>query len=80
LAEGVNPSASAMTVTQVTSTAKQYGNYAELSDQLFDMGVDNLMAELSPAMGQNGGESVEQIIVNAIDAGTNVIFTRLPPF
>lgn len=72
--DGVAPTQTGMSVTEVTATVSQYGNYAQISDQLYYMGIDDLLAEGTLAMGQNAGESVDSIIATALGNGTNVIY------
>lgn len=72
--EGIAPASTGMSVTEVTATVSQYGNFATITDQLYTMGIDDLLAEGSLAMGQNGGESVDSIISTALGNSTNVIY------
>lgn len=74
LIDGVTPTTAPISMTEVTATVSEYGNYCALSDNLLKMGIDKLMPELSNALGQNGGESIEQVIMNTIQAGTTVIY------
>lgn len=74
ITEGVAPASTGMSVTEVTATVSQYGNFATISDQLYYMGIDDLLAEGSLAMGQNGGESVDSVIATALGNGTNIVY------
>lgn len=70
LTEGVPPSASTFTVSEVTATVSPYGNYVSLTDMLAIFSVDKTMMELTQLLGQNGGESIEAVTSNALSATT----------
>lgn len=72
--EGIAPASQAMQVTEVTASVSQYGNFATISDQLYYMGIDDLLAEGSLNMGQNGGESIDSVIATALGNSTNVVY------
>lgn len=74
ITEGVAPASAGMSVTEVTATVSQYGNFATITDQLYWMGIDDLLAEGSTAMGQNGGESIDSVIGTALGNGTNIVY------
>lgn len=74
LTEGVTPTASALNMTEVTGTVNQYGNYVSISDAVNLMAIDDVMMEATDVLGQNGGESIDAVIRNVIQAGTSVIY------
>jgi N4-gp56 family major capsid protein len=74
LTESITPTASVITISEVTNTAKQFGNYVSISDQLADLAVDRLMNESVTALTQNAGETVESIVSNVLATGSNVAF------
>lgn len=74
LTEGVTPTADAISSTEVTKTVAQYGNYVEVSDQLDMMGIDPVISEMTEVLGENGGQSIEEIIRAELVTGTNVIY------
>ena len=76
LTEGVTPSASTTTVTDVTATLAQYGQHVQITDVIMDTHEDPTLAELSAALGQTAGEAQEMIIWNAIKAGTQVQYSN----
>lgn len=74
LQESATPAGTNLSVTEVVVTVQEYGNYVTVSDALDLMAIDKVMTEASDVLGQNGGESVEAIIRNTLQAGTNVIY------
>ena len=74
LVEGVTPVATAISQTEVTASVAHYGAFVEVSDQLDMLAVDPVIAEMTPILGQHGGESVESIIQDVIEAGTSVMY------
>lgn len=74
LTEGVTPSATALSMTEVTATVAQYGGYGEVSDMLDLTGIDPVILEATDVFGQQAGESVETLTVNVMKAGTSVLY------
>ena len=74
LAEGQNPNEVPASISEITCTLNEYGNFTKYSSALAKMGIDKVVAEFVPAFGQNGGESVDAIIATIATAGTSVIF------
>jgi N4-gp56 family major capsid protein len=74
LSEGSTPTASALSVSEITATVQEYGNYVSITDALDLMAVDKVMTEASDVLGQNAGETIEVVIRNVLQAGTNVLY------
>lgn len=74
LTEGTTPSATSLSLTEVTATVAQYGAFVEISDMLDLTGVDPVIAESIEVLGQQAGESIETVIADTIKAGTSVIY------
>lgn len=74
LVEGVTPTSTSLSMTEVTATVDHYGGFVTVSDQLEMMAIDPVIMEATPVMGQQAGESVETIVVNIIKAGTSVLY------
>jgi N4-gp56 family major capsid protein len=74
LTEGVAPASAGISLTEVTATVSQYGNFSQISDQLYYMGIDDLLSEASLAFGQNGGESIDSIIMTQLGNGTTITY------
>lgn len=72
LEEGVTPTGNALNVSTVTSTVEQYGDYITTSD-IFDLtAVDNILAETQVVLGDQAGRTLDTVIREKINAGTNV--------
>jgi N4-gp56 family major capsid protein len=74
LSEGVTPTASALSVSEITATVQEYGNYVSITDALDLLAIDKVMTEATDILGQNAGESIEVVIRNVIQSGTNVMY------
>jgi len=72
LTEGVTPSGTALSVTDVTATVAQYGDYVTLTDKLQFSTLDPLLTETADVLGQQAGNSLDQICRDVIIAGSTV--------
>jgi N4-gp56 family major capsid protein len=76
LTEGVTPSDSAMTVSQLTSTPAQYGAWVEISDILDFTAPDPVLTEFTQVLAEQAANSLDQITKNVLVAGTNVMYAN----
>lgn len=74
ITEGVTPDGVSLDVTKVSATVKQYGNWTKFTDKIQLVGLDNTLVETTELMGENAGESLDIVVRDIIDAGTNVIY------
>lgn len=74
LTEGTTPSAASLSITEVTGTVAQYGNFVTISDALDMMAIDPVIEETTQLMGENAAQSVEEIIRTELVTGTSVIY------
>ena len=74
LTEGLTPNPTNLSVTEVTGTVAEYGNYVEVSDALDLMAVDQVIRESVTLLGENGGQSVEEIMRAELVTGTSVLY------
>lgn len=72
LSEGVTPSGVALAVTDVSSTVLQYGDFVTLTDWLQLTTLDPLLTETADLLGQQAGNSLDQLCRDVIVAGTTV--------
>lgn len=72
LTEGVTPRGNRLNVTEVTATVEQYGDYITTSDLLTDTSVDNVILETQRVLGDQAGRTLDTVIREKINAGTNV--------
>lgn len=74
LTEGVTPAGNGLSVSVITSTVKQYGDYIKLSDMLDLTAIDKNVAQSTKLLGSQSGRTLDSITREIINAGTNVIF------
>jgi len=72
LTEGVTPSGTALSVTNVDATVAQYGDYVTLTDVLLFSTFDPVLTETSDLLGQQAGNSLDQIARDVLVAGSTV--------
>lgn len=72
LVEGVTPAGTRPTITDVTATLVQYGDFIPFSDFIMDTHEDPLLQEYGALCMQQWTETIETIRWNVVKAGTNV--------
>ena len=72
LSEGITPSGTSLSVTDITATVAQYGDYVTLTDVLMFSTLDPLLTEIAELLGQQAGNSLDQITRDVLVAGTTV--------
>jgi len=76
LVEGVTPSGSSITTTDVLATLAQYGDYVNISDMVDLTNQDAVLTEAGMVLGEQAGTTIDQIRRDVLVAGTNVIYTN----
>lgn len=76
LTEGVTPSGNSLSVSVLTATVKQYGDYITLSDMLMMTAIDNNLVQASKLLGNQAGETLDTITREVLNSGTNVQFAN----
>lgn len=74
LTEGVTPDGKSLTVTAVTATVNQYGDYITQSDVLELTALDNTILEATKLLGRQAGLTLDTIVRNVLQSGTNVTY------
>lgn len=74
LTEGVTPDGNNLTVTNMTATVAQYGDYITQSDVLELTALDNTILEATKLLGRQAGLTLDTITRNVLQSGTNVSF------
>jgi N4-gp56 family major capsid protein len=74
LSEGVTPSGSALSVTDVTSTLVQYGDFVTLTDMVSMTNQDPVVTEATDVLGDQAGTTIDQVRRDVMVAGTNVAY------
>lgn len=74
ITEGVTPDGVDLSVTKVSATVKQYGNWTKFTDFIELTALDDTLTQVTELMGENAGESIDTVVRDIICAGTNVIY------
>lgn len=74
LTEGQNPTAVQASVTDITAQVAEYGNVIETSSKVEWMTVNGELTELTNLLGDNAGDSLDQITRDILVAGTSVSY------
>lgn len=74
LTEGVTPDGKSLTVTAITAAVAQYGDYVTLADVLDLTAIDNVVVETTKLLGNQAGVTMDTVVRNALQAGTNVTY------
>jgi N4-gp56 family major capsid protein len=74
LTEGVTPAGNSATVTAISATTAQYGDFIEFSDRVDFMMVDPIIAEYTKEQGVQAAETRDVLVRDELHAGSNVIY------
>jgi len=72
LTEGVTPSGTSLSVTDVSATVLQYGDYVTLTDIVQMETYDPILTETAEVLGEQAGDSLDQLCRDIIAAGTTI--------
>jgi N4-gp56 family major capsid protein len=72
LTEGVTPTGTQLSVTDITATVKYYGDYVTLTDQLILETYDPILTETAEILGEQAGDSLDQLMRDVMAAGTTI--------
>ena len=72
LSEGVTPSGKQLAITDITATVAQYGDFITLTDVVQFSTLDPVLTETAELLGQQSGNSLDQLCRDVIVAGTTV--------
>lgn len=76
LSEGVTPPGRKLAKTDVTATMQQYGDWAELTDVVFDAHEDDVPKETVNLCGDQMGETIEVVTIATLKSGSNVFYAN----
>ncbi len=76
LTEGVTPDGKQLSVSTVTGTVSQYGDYITQSDVLELTALDNTILESAKLLGRQAGATLDTVVRNVMHSGTNVIYAE----
>ena len=74
LTEGVTPNGQSLTVSTVSATVKQYGDFITQTDMLELTAVDNTILESTKLLGRQAGATLDTVVRDVLHTGTNVTF------
>jgi N4-gp56 family major capsid protein len=74
LTEGVTPDGDNLSITAVTATVAQEGNWVRLSDKISMVGIDPVLTESAALMGENAAKTMETRCADVIFKGTSQQF------
>ena len=72
LTEGVTPSGTALSVTDILATVLQYGDYVTLTDIVQMETYDPILTETAEVLGEQAGDSIDQLMRAVLAAGTTI--------
>lgn len=75
LAEGIPPTGSKLTFTDVTATLEQYGDVVIITDVIADTHEDPVLNAALDIIGEQAAETIEELRINVLKAGTNVFYS-----
>ena len=76
LTEGVTPAGKQMSVTDITATLKQYGDFTILTDKVQLVVEDKVVKETTDVLGEQAGETLDEVTRDVLVAGTAVVFAN----
>lgn len=74
LTEGVTPDGSSLSVSTVTATVAQYGDYIVLSDLLDMTAIDDNIVQSLKLLGRQCGKTRDTIVREILNGGTSVLY------
>lgn len=74
ITEGVTPEGNKLSVTSITASIKQYGDYIVQSDILDLTAIDNTIVEATIVLGNQAGATLDTIDREVLNSGTNVVY------
>lgn len=76
LTEGVTPAGKALTVSTVTATVKQYGDFVPLTDMLLLTAIDNNLVQSLDLLGAQAGATLDTVTREILMGGTSVQYAE----
>lgn len=76
LTEGVTPEGNNITITNVTATPQQYGDYVEVSDILNMVAIDKVVDEMTDVLAEQAADTLDRVCRDILVTGTNVQYAN----
>ena len=74
LTEGVTPDGKSLSVSTITATVNQYGDFVTQTDVLELTSLDNTILEATKLLGRQAGLTLDTIVRDVLNSGTNVTY------
>jgi N4-gp56 family major capsid protein len=74
LTEGVTPDGKSLSVSTITATVAQYGDFVTQTDVLELTSLDNTILEATKLLGRQAGATLDTIVRDVLQSGTNVTY------
>lgn len=72
LTEGVTPEGKQLSVTDISATVLQYGDFITLTDKVMTETYDPILIETAEILGEQAGDSLDQLCRDVLVAGASV--------
>lgn len=76
LVEGVTPSGSNLSITNITANTNQYGDFVTFTDKVLMETQDPLLTETSEILGDQAADTFDQLTRDVLAAGTSVFYAN----
>ena len=76
ITEGITPVGSKLSVTDITATTEQYGDYIKLTDVVQYQTEDPILVETAQILGDQASDTLDQLCRDVMAAGTNVHYAE----
>lgn len=74
LSDGITPTGSQLSVTDITATVSQYGDFITVTDVLDFQSQDATLMEAAEILGDQMGDTLDQLTRDVLTAGSNVYY------
>lgn len=74
LTEGVTPDGKSLSVSTITATVNQYGDFVTQTDVLELTSLDNTILEATKLLGRQAGITLDTVVRDVLNSGTNVTY------
>ena len=74
LTEGVTPDGKSLSVSTITATVNQYGDFVTQTDMLELTSLDNTILEATKLLGRQAGLTLDTVVRDVLNSGTNVTY------
>jgi N4-gp56 family major capsid protein len=76
MSEGVTPAGNSITVTALTASPSQYGDFVQVSDVLDLEAIDPVLDEMATVLGEQASDTLDQVTRDILVAGTTVQYAN----